>query len=102
MTFDLKQFHFERILNEGDLLPSFLQRDFSTRLQSDTDPLAHAITLLGSLLSNMSGSDDVSPSAAIIRIEKTALPAFSDDLVGSTKLIESTDIVSPTSLPISP
>lgn len=74
MTFDLKQFHFERILNE--------------------DPLAHAITLLGSLLSNMSGSDDVSPSAAIIRIEKTALPAFSDDLVGSTKLIESTDIYS--------
>ena len=40
----------------------------------------------------MGESEIIAP--AIVRIEKTALPAFSDDLVVKTKTIESNDIVS--------
>ncbi|THH17308.1 hypothetical protein EW146_g3476 [Bondarzewia mesenterica] len=72
MSFDLKQFHFERILNE--------------------DPIAHSITILGYIATKGTPEVEAIPSPTIIRIEKTALSSFSDDLIGSTKLIESTDI----------
>ncbi len=38
--------------------------------------------------------DAVEAKPAIVRIERTALPSFSDGLIATTKLIETTDIVS--------
>jgi len=38
--------------------------------------------------------DAAEAKPAILRIERTALPSFSDGLIATTKLIETTDIVS--------
>ncbi|KAI0764831.1 scavenger mRNA decapping enzyme [Fomes fomentarius] len=69
----LRQFQFERVLNE--------------------DPVTHALTLLGTL--PVEGSSGAAP--AILRIEKTALSVDAADQIvakflESTKLIEGTDI----------
>ncbi|KZV60849.1 scavenger mRNA decapping enzyme [Peniophora sp. CONT] len=66
-AYDIRDFVFERILNE--------------------DPLLHTVTLLGS--QKIAGSANV---PAIVRIEKTALPVFTDGFVERSVLIESTDI----------
>ncbi|KAI0746574.1 scavenger mRNA decapping enzyme [Daedaleopsis nitida] len=69
----LKQFRFERLLNE--------------------DPTTHALTLLGTL--PVEGTSE--HAHAILRIEKTTLPVDSaehivSELLANTKAIESTDI----------
>ncbi|VDB95599.1 unnamed protein product [Peniophora sp. CBMAI 1063] len=66
-AYNLRDFVFEKILNE--------------------DPLLHTVTLLGT--QKINGSENV---PAIIRIEKTALPVFTDGFVERSELIESTDI----------
>ncbi|KAI0264707.1 scavenger mRNA decapping enzyme [Gloeopeniophorella convolvens] len=70
MAFDLSRFTFERVLND--------------------DPAAHSVTLLGILRSP--DDSDGQGSTAIVRMEKTALPSFSDGLISAVKIIDSTDI----------
>jgi hypothetical protein len=48
--------------------------------------------LLGTLKPSATSDDRAKP--AIVRIERMALPSFSDGLIATVKLIESTDIVS--------
>ncbi|KAI0317319.1 scavenger mRNA decapping enzyme [Amylostereum chailletii] len=72
-SLNLENFECQRVLNE--------------------DPQTHTVTLLGTLPPPPS-SPESPRHLAIIRIEKTALPSFSDTLVSNTKLIESTDIYS--------
>ncbi|KAI0058633.1 scavenger mRNA decapping enzyme [Artomyces pyxidatus] len=67
--FDIKDFSYERTLNE--------------------DPNTRSITLLGSFSSSLIENER---DPAIIRIEKTALPAFSDGLISSVSCIDNTDI----------
>lgn len=55
-----------------------------------TDPISRSVTLLGTYPESLSFP---TPAPAIVRIEKTALPSFSQDLVGKTKAIERNDIV---------
>ena len=63
--------------------------------QQHTDPVARTIILLGTLRPTASDiSDATEAKPAILRIERTALPSFSDGLIATTKLIETTDIVS--------
>jgi m7GpppX diphosphatase len=63
--------------------------------QRHADPVARSVTLLGTLKPTASGiSDATEAKPAIVRIERTALPSFSDGLISTTKLIETTDIVS--------
>jgi hypothetical protein len=50
-------------------------------------------TLKPSADSSATTSDDQAKSA-IVRIERMALPSFSNDLIATTKLMESNDIVS--------
>jgi len=52
--------------------------------------------LLGTLKpsADSSATSDDQAKNAIVRIERMALPSFSDGLIATTKLIESTDIVS--------
>jgi len=70
---ELRQFQYERTLNE--------------------DPVAHALTLLGTFPKDAASEER---SLAIVRIEKTPLPAdLSEELLrnlGDARLIESTDI----------
>ncbi|KAI0280411.1 scavenger mRNA decapping enzyme [Russula aff. rugulosa BPL654] len=74
MEFELDRFVFERVLNE--------------------DPIARSVILLGTLRPTAASdiSDAAEAKAAIVRIERTALPSFSDGLIATTKLIETTDI----------
>lgn len=61
----------------------------------NTDPVTRSITLLGTLRPRSSNISDVTEAKpAIVRIERAALPSFSDGLIATTKLIETTDIVS--------
>ncbi|KAI0042788.1 scavenger mRNA decapping enzyme [Auriscalpium vulgare] len=68
-AFDLKGFKYERVLNE--------------------DPVAHSVVILGTYKPEAS-EDEARP--AIVRIEKTALPSFSEDLISHASLIGDTDI----------
>ncbi|KAI0251928.1 scavenger mRNA decapping enzyme [Lactifluus subvellereus] len=70
MDFELDRFMFERVLNE--------------------DPATYSVALLGSL--RPPGNSDGQEKTAIVRIERTALPSFSDGLISTVKFIESTDI----------
>ncbi|KAH9968229.1 scavenger mRNA decapping enzyme [Russula dissimulans] len=72
MDFQLDRFVFDRVLNE--------------------DPATHSVALLGTLRSSSSKTSDDQTKTAIVRIEKTALPSFSDGLITTTKLVENTDI----------
>ncbi|KAN0111709.1 HIT-like domain containing protein [Russula decolorans] len=73
MDFELDRFVFGRVLNE--------------------DPIARSVTILGTLRPTASDiSDATEGKPAIVRIERTALPSFSDGLISTTKLIETTDI----------
>lgn len=92
----LKQFRFERVLNEGGsvfALHVFIVVLYLTNC-GYIDPITHVLTLLGKLpVAGTSESAD-----AVVRIEKTALSADSagDILTKSlenSKLIEGTDIV---------
>ncbi|KAH9990963.1 scavenger mRNA decapping enzyme [Russula compacta] len=71
MDFELGRFVFERVLNE--------------------DSLTHSVVLLGTLPSSPD-TPDGQVKTAIVRIERTALPSFSDGLIATAKLVESTDI----------
>jgi m7GpppX diphosphatase len=66
-------------------------------MQHLPDPQTHMVTLLGTYKAKGSASGDA-PSPTIIRIEKTALPVFSDGLVSRTEPIDSNDIVPSTTL----
>jgi len=56
------------------------------------DPHAHSVALLGRVPAAAEAEDAIQHNA-IVRIEKTALPVFSDELVARTQTIEATDIV---------
>jgi m7GpppX diphosphatase len=76
-------------LPEIELLSVFI-------LDIHLDPATHSVALLGTLRPSPESSDtsDGQAKMAIVRIERTALPHFSDGLIATTKLVESTDIVS--------
>jgi m7GpppX diphosphatase len=94
MDFELDRFVFERVLNEGE--PSLLNKQLSVHPQHHLDPTAHSVVLLGTLRPSSASSDtpDGQAKTAIVRIERTALPSFSEGLIARTKPVESTDIVS--------
>ena len=87
----LKRFRFERILNEGGHPADFrLPRSYLY-----TDPFTHSLALLGTF-PNAEDSDTVQP--AIVRVEKTVLPAsFAPMLVAQfvkdVQFMENTSIV---------
>jgi len=59
------------------------------------DTTIHSVTLLGTLRPTASDILDAAEAKpAILRIERTTLPSFSNGLIATTKLIETTDIVS--------
>ena len=59
------------------------------------DPATHSVALLGTVKPPSTDPPDAQPAkSAILRIERTALASFSDGIIASTKLIETTDIVS--------
>ena len=94
MNFELDRFVFGRVLNEGEHHLNTHNR--TTFSQRNADPVARSVTLLGTLRPTASDiSDATEAKPAIVRIERTALPSFSDGLIATTKLIETTDIVSP-------
>jgi len=75
---------------------SILTIELHSHNDSLADPVARSVTLLGTLRPTVSDiSDATEAKPAIVRIERTALPSFSDGLIATTKLIETTDIVSP-------
>ena len=87
----LKRFRFERILNEGVHPSNFRLPQSYLR----TDPFAHSLALLGTF-PDVEDSDTVQP--AIVRIEKTVLPAsFAPMLVAQfvkeVQYMENTSIV---------
>lgn len=89
----LKQFRYERVLNEGTRWHWSHQANMKLD-EPVTDSITHALTLLGTL--PVGNSSD--HAQAIVRIEKTALTADQAEqllpaLLKDTKLIEGTDIV---------
>ena len=98
MEFELDRFVFERVLNEGEHhhLTCIDRRIELHYRQRHADPIARSVILLGTLRPTTASdiSDAAEAKAAIVRIERTALPSFSDGLIATTKLIETTDIVS--------
>ncbi|KAI0031961.1 scavenger mRNA decapping enzyme [Vararia minispora EC-137] len=74
------------------MAPQFNLHDFELERVLNDDPQTHSVTLLGRQRIASETQQDPGPQAAIVRIEKTALPKFSDGLVVKTQVIESTDI----------
>ncbi len=62
----------------------------SSYAHAHVDFATHTVALLGSQKLKDSDGQRV---PAIVRIERTPLPSFSSDLISTTKLIDSTDIV---------
>ena len=90
MNFELDKFVFGRVLNEGEPILT-LNRPIEPHSRH-ADPATHSVALLGTVKSDI---PDAQPAKSVIlRIERTALPSFSDGIIASTKLIETTDIVS--------
>lgn len=58
------------------------------------DTLTHSVVLLGTLGPSSPDTPNGQVKTAIVRIERTALPSFSDGLIATAKLVENTDIVS--------
>ncbi|KAI9511639.1 scavenger mRNA decapping enzyme [Russula earlei] len=72
MDFQLNRFVFERVLNE--------------------DLATHSVALLGTLRPPSSETSYAQGNTAIVRIERTALPSFTDGLIATAKLVGNTDI----------
>ena len=66
-----------------------------------SDPATHSVTILGTLKPPTGSSDtsDDQAQTAIVRIERASLPSFSDGLIATAKLLDSTDIVSSLPMP---
>ncbi|KAI0305152.1 scavenger mRNA decapping enzyme [Multifurca ochricompacta] len=94
-NFEIDHFIFERVLNEGEfnVASSNLELESTT-----TDPVNQTVALLGTFRppSPNPGNLDGQGLTAIIRIERTALPSFSDGLtvISTVKPVGSTDIYS--------
>lgn len=91
----LREFSFERVLNEGNLQKYSLKHlDLNTI--NGPDPLSHSLTLLGNFPSTQGSA---TRAHGIIKIEKLALASnavcarLARDLLARTQLVESTDIV---------
>ena len=89
----LQKFRFERVLNEGTCFVGSLLTQLTR--PACTDPVAHSLTLLGTF---PSAEEDGTWSQAIVRVEKSALPAQKASILVShcirnVQLMETTDIV---------
>jgi Scavenger mRNA decapping enzyme (DcpS) N-terminal len=88
----IKQFEFERLLDEGKLSTYLLNMHIYTFLI--TDPITRYLALLGTF---PSGDDEQTRLPAILRIEKTALDptlakSFCSTAVERVQLVENNDV----------
>jgi hypothetical protein len=89
----LKQFTFERLLNEGKVHPVCVRW---RRLPFRLDPITHSLALLGTFPKEQGHTQRL---PAILRIEKTALAresahAYCSTLLEKVQLVDSNDCAS--------